>query len=130
MTREVREQFTSDFKIVTDFFAEKNREDYTPSKETIQHVEAVLEMLRVFTNDPTYEKIKSELLQWSREGRAISMCTFADRMKNLGIQQGIEQGIAQGREQGIMQERLRNKKILAEKEKIIHELKLKLAALN
>ena len=132
LPREIRNQFTSDFKIVADFFAEKNRENYEPSKETIQHVEAVLEMLRVFTNDPTYARIKSEVLQWSREGRAISMCTFADRMTNLGL------------EQGIAQERERSEKLLAEKDKflrqkvreleekdaIIQELKLQLAAMG
>ena len=125
LPREVREQFTSDFKIVADFFAEKNREDYTPSRETIQHVEAVLEMLRVFTNDPTYERIKSEMLEWSREGRAISMCTFADRMTNLGIQQGIAQ--EQARSEKLLAEK---DKALDEKDKIILKLKLQLATLG
>ena len=66
---EVRKQFTSDFKIIADFFAEKNNPDYVPSKERITHVEAVLHLLKV-----------------------ITMCDFAERMWNSGEAAGIEKG--------------------------------------
>ena len=136
LSAEVRNQFTSDFKIVADFFAEKNRDNYVPSKEKIKHVEAVLEMMRVFTNDPTYAKIKDEIVQWDKEGRDISMCTFADRMTKLGIEQERERServLRQERERGekqLRQEREKNQKILAEKDNIIRELKLQLASLT
>ena len=39
LPKDIRRRFTSDFKIVADFFAERNRKDYKPSMEKIEHVE-------------------------------------------------------------------------------------------
>ena len=57
LPRKVRNQFTSDFKVVADYFSEKESPDYQPGNEEIQHVEAVLTLLRVFTNDDRYDSI-------------------------------------------------------------------------
>ena len=97
---EVRKQFTSDFKIIADFFAEKNNPDYVPSKERITHVEAVLHLLKVFTNDFRYDRISADIMEKQSNGEVITMCDFAERMWNSGEAAGIEKGIAQGMEKG------------------------------
>ena len=100
LPKEVRNQFTSDFKIVADYFSERDNPDYQPDTQAIKHVEAVLEMFRVFTDDMRYDMIKSDVIEKRRKGGSVSMCTFVDRMVNLGIEQGIEQGIVQGEKRG------------------------------
>ena len=102
LSKEVRNQFTSDFKIVADFFAEKDNPDYEPSKEEIKHVEAVLEFFRVFTDDMRYDKIKEDVINKRRKGGKVTMCTLLDRYEQR-IQQGIQSGIQQGMQQGIQQ---------------------------
>ena len=101
LPKEVRNQFTSDFKIVADYFAERDNPDYQPDTQAIKHVEAVLEMFRVFTDDMRYDMIKSDVIEKRRKGGEVTMCTFVDRMVNLGIEQGIEQGIVQGEKRGM-----------------------------
>ena len=96
LPKEVRNQFTSDFKIVADFFAEKDNPDYQPSKEEIKHVEAVLEFFRVFTDDMRYDKIKRDVINKRRKGGKVTMCTLLDRYEQRGIQQGMQQGIQHG----------------------------------
>lgn len=103
LPKEIRKQFTSDFKIIADFFAEKNNPDYVPSKERITHVEAVLYLLRVFTNDFRYDRISADIMEKQRKGGVITMCDFAERMWNSGEAAGIEKGIIQGLEKGIVQ---------------------------
>lgn len=89
LPREVRNPFTSDFKIIADYFAEKDNPDYRPGDQEIKHVEGVLEMLRVFTDDMRYDMIKSDVIEKKRKGGRVTMCTFVDRMVNLGIEKGI-----------------------------------------
>ena len=101
LPKEVRNQFTSDFKIVADYFSERDNPDYQPDTQAIKHVEAVLEMFRVFTDDMRYDMIKSDVIEKRRKGGEVTMCTFVDRMVNLGIEQGIEKGIVQGEKRGM-----------------------------
>ena len=105
LPKETRDKFKSDFKIVADFFTEKRLGIYDPGKhqEQIKHVEAVLNLLRVFTNDVTYEKIETGMVERAKAGEVITMCTFAEEMTNKGIAQGIEIGEARGMEKGIAQ---------------------------
>ncbi len=56
LPKEIRNRFTSDFKVVADYFAEKDNPDYQAGKEKIRHVEEVLDLLRVFTGDERYDK--------------------------------------------------------------------------
>ena len=95
---EVRKEFKSDFKIVADFFAEKRLGRYNPKEhpEAICHVEAVLNLLRVFTNDKTYVKIEKTVAERVKAGEVITMCTFAEEMTNKGIEIGEAQGIKIG----------------------------------
>lgn len=102
LPEKVRKEFKSDFKIVADFFAEKRLGRYNPKEhpEAICHVEAVLEavlnLLRVFTNDKTYVKIEKTVAERVKAGEVITMCTFAEEMTNKGIEIGEAQGIKIG----------------------------------
>lgn len=97
LPKETRQKFTSDFKIVADFFAEKNNPDYVPSKDKITHVEAVLHFLRVFTNKEKYDSISADIIEKQREGKVITMCDAFDRMWNSGEAAGIEKGMERGK---------------------------------
>lgn len=92
LSKETRDRFTSDFKIVADFFAEKDNPEYQPSTEAITHVEAVLNLFRVFTNDDKYDKIKDEIMEKAQEGKVVTMCDFAERMWNSGEIKGKIEG--------------------------------------
>lgn len=94
----IRKAFKSDFKIVADFFTEKRLGRYNPKEhpEAICHVEAVLNLLRVFTNDKTYVKIEKTVAERVKAGEVITMCTFAEEMTNKGIEIGEAQGIKIG----------------------------------
>lgn len=103
LPKKIRSQFKSDFKVVADFFTEKRLGIYNPKnhKEKIKHVEAVLNMLRVFTNDDTYDKIEVEIAERVKSGEVITMCTFAEEMTNKGIEIGEARGIEIGEARGI-----------------------------
>ena len=103
LPKEVRNRFTSDFKIVADYFAERDNPDYQPDTQAIKHVEAVLEMFRVFTDDMRYDMIKSDVIEKRRKGGEVTMCTFVDRMVNLGIEQGEKRVMVQGTVRGKME---------------------------
>ena len=108
LTDEQIAKFTSDFKIVADFFAEKRLGRYNPKEhpEAICHVEAVLNLLRVFTNDKTYVKIEKTVAERVKAGEVITMCTFAEEMTNKGIEIGEAQGIRIGEARGIAREKI------------------------
>ena len=73
----------------------------TEHTEAICHVEAVLNLLRVFTNDKTYVKIEKTVAERVKAGEVITMCTFAEEMTNKGIEIGEAQGIKIGEAKGI-----------------------------
>ena len=101
LSEEDRSRLTSDFKAVADFFANRDKPDYQPSRQKLKHVEAVLQLLRVFTRDKRYEEIEDEIMKSVENGEEASMCEFAERMEQRGIAKGITQGISQGISQGI-----------------------------
>lgn len=49
--------FQSDFRIVADYFVQKReKNDYTPSAQMIQHVQETLQLLSVMTGDHRFEE--------------------------------------------------------------------------
>lgn len=131
----VRKEFKSDFKIVADFFAEKRLGRYNPKEhpEAICHVEAVLNLLRVFTNDKTYVKIEKTVAERVKAGEVITMCTFAEEMTNKGIEIGEAQGIRIGEARGIAREKIsvaRNLLDLLTDEVIAEKVGLELATVK
>lgn len=100
LPKKIRNQFTSDFRVIADFFASRERADYIPDDRVLDHAEAVLHLLRVFTGDKRYEEIEAEIADGCRKGERFSMCEFAERMERKGIEKGICQGLSQGLSQG------------------------------
>ncbi|MDD3402273.1 MAG: Rpn family recombination-promoting nuclease/putative transposase [Hespellia sp.] len=99
--KKMRKNLTSDFREVADFFANRKNKSYRPSRRKLNHVEAVLKMLEVFTGDKRYQEIEDEIIEAVEKGDEISMCEFAERMTREGISQGISKGINQEKEHGI-----------------------------
>ena len=95
--------FSSDFKIVADYFVHRKLDpDYRPKDpEMFQHVDELLKLMSVLTQDVRF----AETLQ-GEGGKPKDMCELLDRVEARGIKKGIEQGIVQGIEQGIDETRL------------------------
>ena len=97
LSDEQLKQFKSDFGIVANFFVQKRKnKDYVPDDtREIKHVDAVLKLLSVMTNDNSY----SELLYEDSEGKAEvkTMCEVANRLKSQGRREGRCEGIREGR---------------------------------
>ncbi len=87
LSDETVSKFQSDFKIVADYFVQmrKNR-DYKPSPDTIRHVQEVLQLMSVMTDDNRFEEACNEVM----ERRENNMCEFLDIVESRGIEKGIE----------------------------------------
>lgn len=83
------QMFTSDFKIVADYFVQmrKNR-NYIAPETTIRHVHELLQLMSVMTKDNRFEDVYSP----DMERRVTKMCEVLDRIEDRGIQKGIAQG--------------------------------------
>ncbi len=88
----------SDFKVVARFFVNKRRDpDYVADDPTeIRHVDEVLKLLSVMTGDRDYEKVICDEMK----GQVKSMCDVAERLKNIGRQEGFQAGRSEGRLEG------------------------------
>ena len=90
LTDEQVNKFKSDFKIVADYFVQKRKNDnYIPSKEKIQHVHALLQLLSVMENDTRYE----EILDAEGEGGIQNMCDVLDKAINKGREEGEKKAV-------------------------------------
>lgn len=99
LTDEEINRFTSDFRIVANFFANKRRDKNYIPKDTqeIRHVDEILKLLSVVSGERRYEAIPTD------KEEVHNMCEVYDRVFNNGVAQGIAQGITQGIEQGVSQ---------------------------
>lgn len=89
LTEEQVNMFTSDFKIVADYFVQmRKNKNYEPSQETIRHVDEVLKLMSVLTEDNRFLKVQQE-----SRGEVKNMCEVLDRVENRGIAKGLAQGI-------------------------------------
>lgn len=77
-------KFKSDFKQVADYFVQmRTKNDYVPSKETLEHVDAVLKIMSVLTQDTRFEEVQNN-------GEEVkTMCEALDKVEKKGIQKGI-----------------------------------------
>ncbi|MGN0321178.1 MAG: Rpn family recombination-promoting nuclease/putative transposase [Lachnospira sp.] len=92
LSKEQIDKFTSDFRIVANFFANKRKNrDYVPDdKTTIKHVDELLKLLSAMTGDYRYNKILA-----NRE-EVKNMCDVAQRLEDRGMQKGLQQGRSEG----------------------------------
>lgn len=97
LTREQVELFQSDFRIVADYFVQKReKNDYTPSAQTMKHVQETLQLLSVMTGDHRFEDVCND----QQEGGPQNMCEVLERVENRGIQIGMQKGTQYGIQQG------------------------------
>lgn len=100
LTHEQVELFQSDFRIVADYFVQKReKNDYTPSAQMIQHVQETLQLLSIMTGDHRFEEAYND----QQEGGPQNMCEVLERVENRGMDRGIQIGIQRGTKTGIQQ---------------------------
>lgn len=100
LTKQVRNRFHSDMRIVVDYLAEGH--NYKPSKQKICHPESLLLMLEALTGDQRYLKIIKTLSE-KEKGGEITMCELLDKYENRGIRKGMRKGMQKGIRQGLQQ---------------------------
>lgn len=85
LTREQVNLFKSDFKVVADYFVQKQESgDYVPSSTEIKHVQETLQLLSVMSGDHRFEDVYNE----NKEGGPHNMCDVLDRVEQRGVEQG------------------------------------------
>ena len=94
LSKQVRNRFQSDMRIVVDYLAEGH--DYKPSAQKIAHPEALLLMLKALTGDKRYLKILKSLTAEEKKEGEVSMCELLDKYENRGIEKGRKLGMQQG----------------------------------
>ena len=88
LTREQVNLFKSDFRIVADYFVQKQENgDYIPSPERLHHVQETLQLLSVMTNDHRFEEAYG---YDPEEGEVQNMCDVLDKVENRGKVLGAE----------------------------------------
>ncbi len=89
LTDEQVQMFTSDFKIVADYFVQmRKNKNYIAPETTIKHVHELLQLMSVMTKDNRFEDAYNPEM----ERRETTMCEVLDRIENRGIQKGITMG--------------------------------------
>ena len=113
--REQVKMFRSDFRIVADYFVQmRENNDYVPSKETMQHVQEVLQLMAVLSGDYRFEEVYQE------EGSVTNMCEVLDRAEARGESRGIVIGESRGIIKGTIATLLR---FGIETERVLEEIK-------
>ena len=97
LTDEQVEMFQSDFKVVADYFVQKQKNNgYTPTKTEIKHVEAVLQLLSVMEHDDRF----AEAIYRTDGKENKNMCDVLDVVENRGRKEGRREGRTEGRAEG------------------------------
>ena len=88
--------YKSDFKIIADYFVQKRKKRgrYTPSADTMRHVDSLLKMMSALTGDDRFEQIINERKKGERKVR--NMCEVLDRAERKGERRGEKKGIKEG----------------------------------
>lgn len=102
LPKKVREQLTSDFRIVADYFhavrtgTEKEFYEGPEGRKEICHVEAMMDFLQVFGRDSRYDDMKETFQEEIEKGGRVTMCSLLDYAENKGIQAGVEKEMEKG----------------------------------
>ena len=98
----VRERFTSDFRIVAEYFHAKRtgtEAEFVAGPEghrNIRHVKEMLDFFREFTGDERYLEMSREMERRSEKGESVMSCSMLDYAENKGIKKGNKKGIREG----------------------------------
>ena len=93
-------QFTSDFRIVADYFTQlRTNGTYTPSPQVIQHVYETLNLMNALTGDRRFlnRQIQAEI---RKKRRRITMCEVLDSVEARGFENGRLLGFDSGQKIG------------------------------
>ena len=83
--------FQSDFRVVADYFVQKQENgDYEPSLQDLAHVQETLQLLSVMTNDHRFEDVYNEASD-AQKGEMRNMCEILDKIENNGKTEGKNQ---------------------------------------
>ena len=86
LSNEQVEKFKSDFKIVADYFVQMRiNKDYKPSQQIIKHVNEVLQLMSVLTNDDTFEEFQNQFII---KGEDTNMTRLLDKVEARGEARG------------------------------------------
>ena len=102
----VRERFTSDFRIVAEYFHAKRtgtEAEFVAGPEghrNIRHVKEMLDFFREFTGDERYLEMSREMERRSEKGESVMSCSMLDYAENKGIQKGVREGLQKGIREG------------------------------
>ena len=101
----VRERFTSDFRLVSEFIASQGdpvlrRKFMEDTEYKVGHPQELLDMLGAIGRDSRYKAVRKQVLRRGEE-EEITMCVIAEELENRGIQKGIQKGIRKGIQKGI-----------------------------
>ena len=114
MDKEEVDLFQSDFRVVADYFVQKQENgDYEPKPQDLKHVQETLQLLSVMTSDHRFEDVYNEASD-AQKGEMRNMCEILDKIENRGIEKGIEKGKAEGNAEGKSQMADLMKRLLAE----------------
>ena len=90
LTDEQVARFHSDFQVVADYFVQMRKNgNYVPSRKQLIHVQEVLQLMSVLTQDHRFEEAYNVEVERKEN---TNMCEVLDRVENRGIAKGIEQG--------------------------------------
>ena len=83
------DKFRSDFRIVADYFVQKREKgDYSPSRDKLDHVQETLQLLSVMTGDHRFEVALNDDV--TGQGGVQNMCEVLDRVEARGEARGEE----------------------------------------
>ena len=100
MDKEEVDLFQSDFRVVADYFVQKQENgDYEPKPQDLKHVQETLQLLSVMTNDHRFEDVYNEASD-AQKGEMRNMCEILDKIENRGIEKGKAEGRAEGLAEG------------------------------
>lgn len=133
LPKDIREQFTSDFRIVADYFCavrEGREEEFRKDRRAFKHVKELVEFFRIFTGDRRYAAYELELVEKSKKGEVISMCTILDAALKEGKTEGRIEGkkelllmqIRNLRTQGFSDARIEQVLSLPENQELVRQL--------
>lgn len=92
--------FQSDFRIVADYFVQmRTNKEYNPSQEVMKHVDAVLKLMSVLTQDDRFEEMQN-----GAKGEVKTMCEVLDNAISKGRAEGIQAMVESCQELGVSAE--------------------------
>lgn len=94
LSKEIRQRFNSDMRIVVDYLAEG--EQYVPTDQKIMDLDGMLRMLHALTGETNFTDNMEWIQEWQEKGERITMRYALSKAMEEGREQGIQEGIQEG----------------------------------